>query len=578
MRNFLTDIFSRQRSIRKKIMVLTVGVSLMALFFTCLSYIIYDRISFKEKMIRDLATLSKLIGENTQAALVFFDQANAAKTLETLKAENHIVAASVFNRYGDRFASYQRKGDPRAFLPKKPERDGHYFRNDSLMVFQSIILDGDQVGTIHLQSDLEELTSRMLRFSLILALLMGIAVFGVYVISSSLQKVISEPILNLSEVARKISDKKDYSVRAVKQGEDEIGFMTDRFNEMVSQVEERDQALMKAQDELEGRVNERTSELGAANRDLVNEIAERKRTAEELSRSKEAAEAANRAKSEFLANMSHELRTPLNHIIGFNELVLSKEFGALNETQEEFLNDVLGSSRHLLSLINDVLDLSKVEAGRMELDLASFALKSLLDNSLTMVKEKSHNHGIRLHTEFQDLPDTLVADERKIKQVLYNLLSNAVKFTPNGGSVKLTVHPLNGSALGTAPLLQEKNGAPPFKTDAPYLEFIVSDTGIGLKTEDLARIFNPFEQADNSASRKYQGTGLGLALAKQMVELHGGRIWAESPGEGAGAGFHFILPVREERPGGYAEVRSKELQGTAPYEDEVGKVLAEGEI
>jgi len=548
MKNFLINIFSRQRSIRKKIMVLTVGVSLLALFFTCLSYIIYDRISFKEKMIRDLATLSKLIGENTQAALVFFDQTNAAKTLETLKAENHIVAASVFNRYGDRFASYQRKGEPRAFLPKKPEEDGHYFRNDSLMIFQPIILDGDQVGTIYLQTDLEELTSRMLRFSLILALLMGIAVFGVYVISSSLQKVISEPILNLSEVARKISDKKDYSVRAVKQGEDEIGFMTDRFNEMVRQIEERDLALMKAHDELEVRVKERTAELGATNRELINEITERKRTAEELSRSKEAAEAANRAKSEFLANMSHELRTPLNHIIGFNELVLSKEFGSLNETQEEFLNDVLGSGRHLLSLINDVLDLSKVEAGRMELDLAHIALRPLLDNSLTMVKEKSHNHGIRLHTEFRDLPDTLIADERKIKQILYNLLSNAVKFTPNGGSVKLTVHPLNGAASGPLPFSQVENEVFPFKAGAPYIEFVVSDTGIGLKTEDLERIFNPFEQADNSASRKYQGTGLGLSLAKQMVELHGGRIWAENRCDGTGAIFSFTLPLEGEPP------------------------------
>jgi PAS domain S-box-containing protein len=323
--------------------------------------------------------------------------------------------------------------------------------------------------------------------------------------------------------------------------------ITSGFQVAVNDITARRRAqeeLLKAQEQLEKRVQERTADLDHINENLRKEIIERKRIETNLKQAKTLAEMANRAKSEFLANMSHELRTPLNHIIGFNELVLSKKFGPLSEVQEEFLNDVLSSSHHLLSLINDVLDLSKVEAGRMKLDLAPFALKPLLDNSLTMVKEKSHNHGIKLQTEFGDLPDTLVADERKLKQILYNLLSNAVKFTPNGGSVTLTVHPLNGSRPGQVPLFREGEGSSLFKKNGLCIEFIVSDTGIGLKSEDLERIFNPFEQADNSASRKYQGTGLGLSLTKKMVELHGGQIWATSAGEGLGAGFHFILPVR----------------------------------
>jgi signal transduction histidine kinase len=234
------------------------------------------------------------------------------------------------------------------------------------------------------------------------------------------------------------------------------------------------------------------------------------------------AEAANRSKSEFLANMSHELRTPLNHIIGFNELVLDKNYGSLNDTQEEFLTDVLQSSRHLLSLINDVLDLAKVEAGKMELECSEIPLQTVLEGCLTMIKQKALKHRLRLSTRFQDIPPTLRADERKLKQILYNLLSNAVKFTPEGGTVQLEARSLNGQQS---------------------VEIAVCDSGIGLKEVDRERIFNPFEQGDSSASRKYQGTGLGLALTKKMVELHGGKIWAESDGTGRGSTFHLILPA-----------------------------------
>jgi len=257
----------------------------------------------------------------------------------------------------------------------------------------------------------------------------------------------------------------------------------------------------------------------------------------------------DRMKSEFLANMSHELRTPLNHIIGFTELVVDKNFGDLNETQEEYLTDALHGSKHLLSLINDILDLSKVEAGKLELQLSDVKLKMILENGLIMITEKAMKHHIKLSTHINGIPETIRADERKLKQVMYNLLSNAVKFTPDGGEIRLVADltdssfPLADSGMEKA--LDQKPGAISQELPASqkFIRISVTDTGIGLKREDQERIFNVFEQIETSASRKYQGTGLGLSLTKHLIELHGGRIWVESEGEEKGSTFIFTIPL-----------------------------------
>jgi signal transduction histidine kinase/DNA-binding response OmpR family regulator len=232
-------------------------------------------------------------------------------------------------------------------------------------------------------------------------------------------------------------------------------------------------------------------------------------------------EAANRHKSEFLANMSHELRTPLNAVIGFSEVLLEKMFGELNDKQEEYVGDILDSGRHLLSLINDVLDLSKIEAGQMELSPRTFSLPSALENALTLVKERAQSRGVKLEFDAEDCPETLVADERKFKQILLNLLSNAVKFTEAGGTVRLEA-----------------------KRTGDMLAFAIVDTGIGISDPDQAAIFDAFRQAEGEYVRKAEGTGLGLTLSRRMVELHGGRIWVEST-VGEGSTFTFTLPVRE---------------------------------
>jgi signal transduction histidine kinase/HAMP domain-containing protein len=231
-------------------------------------------------------------------------------------------------------------------------------------------------------------------------------------------------------------------------------------------------------------------------------------------------EVANRHKSEFLTNMSHELRTPLNAVIGFSEVLLERMFGEVNEKQAEYLEDILSSGRHLLSLINDILDLSKIEAGRMELDLTRFDLPLALGNALTLVKDRAARHGVRLELAVDERLGELVGDERMIKQTVLNLLANAVKFTPEGGGVRVAAVPGDGA-----------------------VEISVSDTGIGIAPEDQAAIFEEFRQVGTDSGRPREGTGLGLTLTKKFVELHGGQIWVKSE-VGRGSTFTFTLPVR----------------------------------
>src|SRR2546426_293076 len=257
------------------------------------------------------------------------------------------------------------------------------------------------------------------------------------------------------------------------------------------------------------------------NRDELGALAANlNRMSEELGRLYQQLEAASRHKSEFLANMSHELRTPLNAIIGFSEVLLERMFGELNPKQEEYLQDIMTSGRHLLSLINDILDLSKIEAGKMELELTRFDLPAAIDNALTLVKGRAANHGITLTPDVDRRLGEFVADERKLKQVLVNLLSNAVKFTPEGGRVEVQAAPANGA-----------------------VEVSVSETGLGIAAEDQELIFEEFRQVGSDYARKREGTGLGLALTKRLVELHGGRIWVKSE-IGKGSTFSFTLPER----------------------------------
>ncbi len=290
----------------------------------------------------------------------------------------------------------------------------------------------------------------------------------------------------------------------------------------ITERKRAEETLKKAHDELEIRVKERTADLTKANEQLQREIVERKQ-AEEIAKS------ANRAKSDFLASMSHELRTPLNAIVGFSQLLQEQDIGKLNEKQAEYTADILESGEHLFSLINDILDLSKVEAGKMELELSRVNIKELLENSFIMIKEKCLKHRINLDLHIPEDVEgfEITADARKLKQVMLNLLSNAAKFTPDGGAIAVEAK-------------QEEK------------EFIisVSDTGIGIAPEHQEKIFEEFYQIRGGLTEKTVGTGLGLPLTKGLVETHEGRIWVESEGEGKGSKFSFSLPLKAEKKEG----------------------------
>jgi signal transduction histidine kinase len=309
------------------------------------------------------------------------------------------------------------------------------------------------------------------------------------------------PIESIQAAAAKIgSGALDQRIEV--ESHDELGALAEEFNRMAEQ-------LRASYADLERKVEERTAELATALREL-----------DEKSRQLEAASV---HKSAFLANMSHELRTPLNAIIGFSQVLGERLFGDLNEKQAEYVDDILVSGRHLLSLINDVLDLSKVEAGQVDLEVAAFSLRDALESGVVMVRERAVHDGVQVTLDSAPDVDVIAGDERRIRQVIFNLLTNAVKFTPAGGTVDVTARRHNGE-----------------------VRVAVADTGPGVPLEDRERIFEEFQQTDAGVEQG-EGTGLGLALSRRLVELHGGRIWVDAE-PGRGSTFVFTLPVSSDEP------------------------------
>ncbi|MCU1299808.1 MAG: sensory transduction histidine kinase [Candidatus Sulfotelmatobacter sp.] len=358
---------------------------------------------------------------------------------------------------------------------------------------------------MYIRSDLQAIYGRLKTYALIAAAVMFISLVLALMISRISQRVVSEPVMQLAQTVRIVSHEKNYSIRAAtSKNRDEVSTLIAAVNEMLEQIQQRDTALQRAHGELEHRVQERTTQLAAANKelDLRNREVER----------------ATKLKSKFLASMSHELRTPLNAIVGFSDLLAEQTAGELNDKQKRFVNHIKQGSAHLLQLINDILDLSKIEAGQLELRNERFQISEALPEVLSTIRPLAMAKQIFVqHTLDTDLP--VYADRVRFKQILYNLLSNAVKFTPKNGRITIEC-----------------------KGNRDFITLSVTDTGIGIRAEDQAIIFEEFRQVEGDKDSTQEGTGLGLAITKRLVEQQGGKISLTSE-IGKGSRFTFTLPA-----------------------------------
>ena len=506
--------FLRNISIKRKLTAIIMLTSCIVLFLASVAFIANDLVAFRRQMMEDLSILAKIIGINSTAAMVFNDQKSGAETLAALEAQAHIMTACIHMKDGSLFAGYSINCCPDLdSLP--PEIDGHnfgvdppelskliekdsHFGKNYVAVLKPILFDGERIGTIYLQSDLKAFYSHLKWHAGAFVVIMLASSLVVLLLSSTFQRLISEPILFLAQTMKKVSEEKNYSVRVEKQSNDEVGILNDGFNEMLEQIQARDKKLEQHGMELEKQVSMRTAELSESNQEL---------------------ERSNTELQQFAYIASHDLQEPLRMVTSYVQLLERRYKEKLDADAHDFIAYAVDGANRMQILINDLLSFSRVgtQGKDPEATDCETVLTSTLANLQIAIKESG---AVVTH---DPLP-TVMADNMQLGQLFQNLISNAIKF-----------HGKEPPAVHISAKIQNS------KSEISNMwVFSVRDNGIGIDPEYAVRIFVIFQRLHGKA--EYPGTGIGLAVCKKIVERHGGRIWMESE-QGKGSTFYFTMRV-----------------------------------